>query len=215
VVAGVVIDEQDEKKLKELGVKDSKQLSPKKREQLAVEIEKIAKSVFILRVPACKIDTYRSEGINLDKIEAMKIAEIITSCEANTVFVDSLGVNSKKFHNKILELIPQNEAELIIENYADETYTVVSAASIIAKVERDSAIKELKEKVGFDFGVGYSHDKRTIKFLEKLIQKNKNLPPYVRESWVTTQILKENSFQKKLKNFFKKKEDCKEGKDES
>ncbi|MBS3055735.1 MAG: ribonuclease HII [Candidatus Aenigmarchaeota archaeon] len=215
VVAGVVIDENDEQFLKKIGVKDSKKLTPKKREELAIEIEKIAKSVFVLRVPACKIDTYRSEGINLDKIEAMKMAEIITMCEAGKVFVDSLGANSHKFHSKILELVPDNQSELIVENYADETYPVVSAASIMAKVERDLAVKELKEKVGFDFGVGYSHDRRTIEFIEKLLKKSKELPPYVRESWVTTQVLRENSFQKKLKNFFGKKKDCKEGENEN
>lgn len=215
VVAGVVIDEKDEGIFKKIGVKDSKQLSPKRREELAVEIEKVAKSVFVLRVPACKIDTYRSEGINLDKIEAMKMAQIITMCEAQKVFVDSLGANPKRFHSKILELVPQNESELIVENYADETYPVVSAASIMAKVERDKAVKELKEKVGFDFGVGYSHNQRTIKFIEKLLQKSKELPPYVRESWVTVQMLRESSFQKKLKHFFGKKEDCKEEEDEN
>ncbi|MFH0711148.1 MAG: ribonuclease HII [Candidatus Aenigmatarchaeota archaeon] len=215
VIAGVVIDENDESVLKKLGVKDSKKLTPKKREQLSVEIEKIAKSVFVLRVPACKIDSYRSQGINLDKIEAMKMAEIITMCDAEKVFVDSLGANPKRFHSKITELVPQNEAELIIENYADETYLVVSAASIMAKVERDRAIQELKKKVGFDFGVGYSHDQRTIEFIKALLQKSRDLPPYVRESWVTTQVLKESSFQRKLKHFFVKKEGCKEGKNEN
>jgi len=215
VVAGVVIDEKDEGILKKLGVKDSKQLTPKKREQLAPEIEKIAKSVFIIRVPACKIDTYRSDGINLDKIEAMKMAEIITMCEAEKIFIDSLGSNPKRFHSKIAEMVPQNESELVVENYADETYPVVSAASIMAKVERDRAVQELKKKVGFDFGVGYSHDQRTIDFIQKLLQQSKQLPPYVRESWITVQMLRESSLQKKLKHFFVKKEGCKEGKNEN
>ena len=98
---------------------------------------------------------------------------------------------------------------MVIENYLDESVPVVSAASIIAKVERDKAIAEIKQKVGFDFGVGYSHDKRTIKFVEKLLKENKNLPNFVRKSWVTIQVLQENLWQRKVKDFFAKKEnDC-------
>jgi ribonuclease HII len=93
---------------------------------------------------------------------------------------------------------------MIVENYADETYPVVSAASIVAKVERDSAIQEIKEKVKVDFGVGYSHDQRTINFVESLIKSRKPLPSFVRQSWITTQLLKEASWQRRLKEFFTK-----------
>lgn len=212
VIAGVVIDKKDEEKLIKMGVKDSKQLSPKRREELAPLIEKIAKDIVILRVPACKIDKYRADGVNLDKIEAIKMAEIISMSEADKMYIDSLNFNSDKFHKRILEHIPENRIELIVENYSDETYPVVSAASILAKVERDKAVDELKKKVNFDFGVGYSHDQRTIQFIEKLIKENKGqLPPYIRQSWVTTQLLQEKRWQRKIKDFFfGKKEKCKE-----
>jgi ribonuclease HII len=211
VIAGVVIDKKDERKLKAMGVKDSKELSPKKREELAPLIEKIAKSVIVMRVPACKIDSYRAKKINLDRIEAMKMAEIIDMCNADRIYVDSLGSNPKKFKKIILSNIPDKRFDLVVENYADETYPIVGAASIIAKVERDSAIEEIKRKEGIDFGVGYSHDNRTVDFVKKLIAERKELPNYVRQSWVTTQLLKEASWQRRIKDFFRKKEKCKEG----
>lgn len=213
VIAGVVIDNRDEEKLIRLGVKDSKKLSPKRRSELAPLIEKMAKTVVVLRIPACKIDKYRADGVNLDKIEAMKMAEIISMSEADKVYVDSLNFNSNKFHKRILEHLTENRSELIVENYSDETYPVVSAASILAKVERDKAIDELKKKVNFDFGVGYSHDQRTIQFIEKIIKETKGqLPPYIRQSWITTQMLQEKRWQRKIKDFFfGKKEKCKEG----
>ena len=213
VIAGVEIDKKYERKLKALGVRDSKELSPKKREQLAPEIEKLASSVIVLRVQACKIDDFRARGINLDRIEAMKMAQIIDMSVADKVYVDSLQFNSNKFKKMIMEFLSNNNRELIVENYSDETYPVVSAASIIAKVERDKAIDEIKKRVGVDFGVGYSHDERTIKFVEKLIKENKwkMLPPYVRKSWITTQMLKEKSLQRRLKDFiFRNKEECRE-----
>jgi len=211
VIAGVVIDKRDEAKLVKIGVRDSKELTPQKREKLAVEIEKIAKDIFILRVPACKIDSYRASGINLDKIEAMKMAEIITISSADKVYVDSLS-NPNRFERMISEHLHENGKELVVKNFLDETIPVVSAASIMAKTERDKTIEEIKRKVNFDFGVGYSHDSRTIEFIEKLIKERKELPPYIRQSWITTQTLKEKSLQRKIKDFFfKKKEKCKEG----
>jgi len=213
VIAGVVIDKKDEKKLISIGVKDSKKLSPRRREELAKYIEKIAKNIVILRVQSCKIDSYREKGINLDKIEAMKMAEIIYICNGSKIFVDSLEQNTKKFKNLILSFLKDKTADLVVENYLDESVTVVGAASIIAKVNRDEAIEEIKKKEGVDFGVGYSHDSRTIEFVKKLIKERKGkLPPYVRKSWITTQNMLKESWQQKIKDFFKKEEKCKEGK---
>lgn len=212
VIAGVVIDKSKEALLKKLGVKDSKKLTPKKREMLAEQIEKIAQDIIVLRVQPCKIDKFRGMGINLDQIEAMKMAEILqVMTNANKIYVDGLSVNPKRFKNKILEYMQNfdiNGTELIVENYADETYIVVSAASIIAKVERDREIAEIKKKVNFDFGVGYSHDERTIKFVEGLIKSNKELPSYLRKSWVTTKMLQEKNWQRKIMDFFRKEEQC-------
>jgi len=205
VLAGVVIDRNKEKEFKKIGVKDSKQLSPRRREFLADEIEKIARNIVILRVPACKIDSYREKKINLDRIEAMKMADIINMCGADKVYIDSLGVNTKRFENLILNYITNKKVKLIVENYADETYPVVGAASIIAKTSRDEAVRDIERKVGEPIGVGYSHDERTLKLIEKLIKENKKLPSYVRKSWITTQNLQEKSWQRRIKDFIKKK----------
>ncbi|MEM5855378.1 MAG: ribonuclease HII [Candidatus Aenigmatarchaeota archaeon] len=215
VVAGVVVESRDEKKLRKIGVKDSKLLSPKRRVELARKIENIARNVVVLRVQPCKIDSLRAKKINLDKIEAMKMAEIIDMCGAAKVFVDSLEQNARKFKELISSFLKNKDVELIVENYLDESVPVVSAASIIAKVNRDAAIEEIKKKEGFDFGVGYSHDPLTIEFLKKLIKERGELPNYVRKSWITTQELLKKNLQQKLKDFLLKKEKCKGGEGES
>jgi ribonuclease HII len=213
VIAGVVIEASDEKRLKAMGVKDSKMLTPRRREELAPKIEEIARSVIVLRVPACKIDSMRAKKINLNKIEAIKMAQIIDMAGADKVLVDSIEANSKKFKQTIMGYMSTKGSELVVENYMDETFPIVGAASIIAKVERDKAIDEIKRKEGVNFGVGYSHDPATIKFVEKLIRERKELPPYVRKSWVTTQVLREKSTQGKIKDFILgKREKCKEDK---
>lgn len=211
VIAGVTIPKSHEKKLKKLGVKDSKELSPKKREELYPKIEKLSTNVIVMRVQPCKIDNYRAMGINLDKIEAMRMAQIIDLNVESTIFVDSLQQNPRRYRQLIASFLQNKGADMVVENYLDESVPIVSAASIIAKVERDKAIAELKQQVNFDFGVGYSHDKRTIEFVERLIKETKgNLPEYVRKSWITSQVLLENSLQRKLKDFIFGKEDCEE-----
>jgi ribonuclease HII len=157
----------------------------------------------------------RAKGINLDKIEAMKMAEIIEMSNGSRIYVDSLSHNSKRFKNILISYLKNKEADLVVENYLDESVPVVSAASIVAKVNRDEAIKELEAKAGQKIGVGYPHDELTIKYVEKLVKesKGKDLPPFIRKSWITTQVIMEKSLQVKLKDFiFGKKEKCKEGK---
>jgi ribonuclease HII len=183
VIAGVIIDKKLEKKLKALGVKDSKELSPKRREELAKAIEEIATNIIVFRVQPCKIDDYRAKGINLDKIEAMKIAEIISMSNGDKIYVDSLSQNSKKFKELILSFLDKKDFNLVVENYLDESVPVVSAASIIAKVERDKAIEEIKRKVNFDFAslayegkILVENEKGQRKLIEigKLVEENLN-----------------------------------------
>ena len=205
VICGLMIDENGEKKLREIKVKDSKQLTPKRREELAPEIEKIATHVVILRVPACKIDDNIKRGTNLNWIEALKMIDIINLLEPDKVIVDTPCVNTNKFKNFILSKLENKKVDLVCENYADETYPVVSAASIIAKVNRDKDIEELKKKVGFDFGVGYSHDSKTIEFLNKIAKENKGkFPSYVRHTWATVDRIKQEHSQLRVLSFFKK-----------
>jgi ribonuclease HII len=207
VIAGVTARKSDERKLIKIGVKDSKVLTPERRVKLAKEIEKIATNIIVLRVQPCHIDDCRKMGFNLDKIEAMKMAQIIDMSNGSKVFVDSLQQNPKKFENLIISYLQKKEADLVVRNYLDESVPIVSAASIIAKVERDAAIAELKKKVGFDFGIGYPSDARTIAFVKKLIKETKGeLPTFVRKSWITVQLLKEQTWQKKIKDFFVKKD---------
>jgi ribonuclease HII len=204
-LCGLLIDEKDEINLKKLGVKDSKQLTPKKREELAPKIEEIGIHVVLIRVPSAKIDANRKRGINLNQIEAIKMAEIINLLEPDKAIVDAPSYNTNKFKDYLFSKIENKNLKLVSENYADETYPVVSAASILAKVNRDEAIEELKIKVGEDFGVGYPHDPKTIVFIKKLVEKNHGmLPDYIRHTWDTVETIKNEYSQLRILNFFKK-----------
>ena len=80
---------------------------------------------------------------------------------------------------------------------ADVNYPIVSAASILAKGERDEAIKKIEQEYG-EIGSGYPHDEVTIKFLKKYFIQHNKLPNFVRESWQTIKVLREEKFQTKL-----------------
>ncbi len=198
VIAGVMIEEKDLVKLKRIGVKDSKLLSPKQREKLYPMIKRIAKDYVSLKIPAKEIDELRKVK-NLNKIEAERMAEIIRIMKANIAYVDAPQTSTEKFKSYLLALA-KNNTEIIAENYADKKYVVVGAASIIAKVERDEEIEKIKKAVGVDFGVGYSHDQLTIKFLKELIKKGE-YPDFVRKSWITAIELRGKKQQKSLKEF--------------
>ena len=82
---------------------------------------------------------------------------------------------------------------------------MVSAASIIAKVERDRAIEKLKEKYRniSEMGSGYTSDPKTMKFLEKWYVQFRSYPECVRKSWKPAKELKKNvdGGQRKLTQF--------------
>ncbi|MCK4532134.1 MAG: ribonuclease HII, partial [Candidatus Aenigmarchaeota archaeon] len=82
VIAGVSVREKDLPKLKKLGVRDSKELTPKQRERMAERIEKIAKDVVVLKVGPCRIDSYNRQGVNLNRVEAMKMTTVIDCLNA-------------------------------------------------------------------------------------------------------------------------------------
>lgn len=212
VVAGVAVYENDIKKLEELGVKDSKLHSPKQRERLAKEIEKIAKSVVVIKVESCKIDSYRKSGTNLNMIEGMKFADVINLIKPEECYIDLPDPNADKFGMFIRKMLQGDaaNAKLILEHKADVKYRVVSAASIIAKVERDRKIEELKKKYG-DFGPGYPSNDLTIKWLEDWYSEHKSYPNIVRKTWDTAQVIAARHQQKGIGSFlgvFKKKDDC-------
>ena len=211
VICGVAVYEEDVEKLKAIKVRDSKELSPKQREALEKKIEAIAKDVFIVKVAACKIDTYRAEGINLNKLEAIKFGEIIDFLEGDVAYADCPDVDTDRL-KKFLEKIIKVKTQIVSEHYADKKYPVVSAASIMAKVERDREIENIKKEYG-DVGPGYPANEITMGWLREWMKTHEDFPPIVRKSWETIKDLRKDSQQSRLGGWFKgllqKEEECK------
>lgn len=184
VIAGVLMKDNELPKLVQLGVKDSKLLSPRRRETLAVEIKRTVLKYNVIKLPPKDIDKVVETGRKLHKLnrlEAQTMAKIIELLAPDIAYVDASDVLEERFGQHISELLPF-KVEIVSEHKADRKYPIVSAASIIAKVERDKEIAELKEKYG-DFGCGYPTDPKTISFLRQCIKKFGEYPDCVRKSW--------------------------------
>jgi len=203
VIAGVCADEKTVNSLKKIGVKDSKLLSPKRREILAEKIDAMVKDVIVIKIGPCKIDSHRKGGINLNQIEAMKMADITNFLRPNKIYIDSPDRNLEKFTAFISKMVKDEpKPEIILEHKADLRYPVVAAASIIAKVERDKEIDELKKKHG-NIGSGYPSDEVTVNWLKNHMEDNKEFPDIVRRTWMTAELMEKEKLQTKLGSFFK------------
>ena len=182
VIAGISIEKKNIPKLRKLGVRDSKKLSPKKRELLYKEIIKLVDDYHVIRIPPKTIDKYVFEH-NLNHLEAKKMAAVITHLKSEISYVDSCDVNATRFGREISDL--SNKSKVRSYHYADSRFVVVSAASIIAKVSRDRSIARLNKN--YEFGSGYPSDKKSVNFVKKLVSAKKPLPSSVRKSWKPVQ----------------------------
>ncbi len=195
VVAAVCADDE---KLKDLNVRDSKKLSPKRREYLAERIKEMAEQIVVRVVDPEEIDTMR-EKMTMNELEVEIFAEIISELKGDIVYVDAADVDEERFAQEIRKRIGR-EIRIISKHKADSIYPIVSAASIIAKVERDRIIEEIAKEIG-DFGSGYPADERTKKFLEEYYREHGELPPHTRRSWKSSKRLIKKSEQRHLGDF--------------
>ena len=202
VIAGYLIKEKKLPLLIELGVKDSKKLSAKKRENLIKKITQISENYKTINLSPNQIDKVVESNRKfhkLNRLEAKTMALIIEFLKPDKAFIDAADVIENRFQRHISECLTI-KSKIIAKHKADEIYPVVSAASIIAKVNRDKEIFKLREKYG-DFGSGYLSDKKTVKFLKEWIENNEEYPDCVRKSWKPAKKLKNEKGTKQTKLF--------------
>ena len=196
VVAAVGIPSEDV--FSDFEVHDSKLLSPKMRERLYAIIRKRFR-VATLRIEAHEIDGIRM-GMTMNACVARAHATVIDMLSPSVAYVDACDVNAFRYADMVKSHLTQS-CEIISEHHADQTFKVVSAASIVAKVTRDRAITELSKKYG-EIGSGYPSDPVTIAFLSAYIDEYKQPPPIARMSWKTVTTMLANKQQSQLTEFF-------------
>jgi ribonuclease HII len=192
ILAGCLVDEATEREFKKLGVKDSKELTPKRREFLAAIIREKAETFEVVMAYPREIDEKLENGTNLNHLEAIKMAEIINKINKGykkiKVIVDCPSVGIAKWTDVLkMKIEDLSTLEIICEHKADRNYVAVSAASILAKSTREKEMDKLREKYGAEMGSGYTSDPSTIKFLEKNAQKHEDSGIF-RKTWETWKV---------------------------
>ena len=134
-------------------------------------------------------------GRNLNKISHQSAIDLIKKVinlgfKVKRVYLDTVGAPDK-YKRIIQDALADNDIEVTVESKADDTYPIVSAASICAKVTRDHALNDfVYPEQGIEFsrnvGCGYPGDKITRGWLTDHLDPVFGFPSIVRFSWKTT-----------------------------
>jgi ribonuclease HII len=205
IVGSYAIMENNLNFLKEIGVKDSKMLTPNQREFL---YEILIKNGKFSVIPIKPVDLDKSNINILEEKAALQNIlnlkkQIGNLSNISSIIIDKFG-NLRILHVKLKQL--GFKGNLIVEPKADVNYLVVSAASIIAKVIRDKRLEILRKMYGVK-GSGYPSDQETVNYVLSELKKGKKLE-YIRYSWETLKgtefyIKKSKRTSKSLQEFMK------------
>jgi ribonuclease HII len=183
----------DPAELRNAGVRDSKVLTPARRESLFELIEDLHFQKSFIVISPAEINRMM-ERITLNEIEHHFALQLLHDAACD-VYVDSFDVKPERLSRSLSD---QSGKKVICAHKADSIYPAVSAASIIAKVVRDHEIRTLSEKYG-DIGSGYPSDPRTISFLQASMENKVDITQIVRVKWKTYQNLLSTAKNKTLK----------------
>ena len=184
VVCCAFCKREDERRLKKLAAKDSKQLTPKQREDAYEKLKEFCTFRWI-EVSALDLNQMMKK-MSLNDIEAKAMAELIKKLDEADVMIDMPDRYSWTFRRRMERFgVKRFEAE----HKADENYPIVAAASICAKVTRDRKIEEIK-KATMDFGSGYPSDPKTRNALKNK-ESAKIIAPFTRMRWKTLETIQQ------------------------
>jgi len=189
VIAGISIRKPKISILRQIGVKDSKMLTPKARANLFRLVMDMADSLCI-NIINCTIVDNNVFLNRLNKLEAETMASVISNIQADKVYIDSCDVNPCRFRNYIESLLllsstsssSSSKPKLYSMHHADSLNIVVSAASIVAKFVRDKQIQEIRN-THHNIGSGYPSDWKTMLFIRGWVSKYRCAPHFARKSW--------------------------------
>jgi ribonuclease HII len=202
VLAGCLINDKTEAEFQKIGVRDSKQLTPKRRDFFEEKIKEKAEDYeTVLKYPE-EIDRKNAEGIKLNELEAIASAKIINKLNKGDkkikVIIDCPSTSISKWTDFLKTQIKDlSNLEICCEHKADRNHVAVSAASILAKNKREREVSKLRKKYGEGVGSGYPSDPKTKKFLAKNAKKHHDKGIF-RKTWSTWKRHHSKSKQKKL-----------------
>ena len=138
-----------------MGVKDSKDLSPKKRQRIEAwfweQCDKEGWFGTTVVIQPERIDrALQQQGLNWLEVEGFQEAlQQVPHQRDLTIVADACDVNADRFTQRITAGIdgwPYPQSTMISEHKADQRHPVVGMASILAKEERDRRIEAMSAR---------------------------------------------------------------------
>ena len=194
VVAGVACRSDEEAAA--TGARDSKTLSPKRREEIYADI--VARFQVATRtISPGEIDARPGHTLNLCIARAH--AAVVSDLGPDLAILDACDVDAGRYGRTVAGYLTLG-CRIRSVHEADRIHPVVGAASIVAKVLRDRAIAGLAREHG-EIGSGYPSDPVTIAWLRAYLRDRRAPPPFARASWATTRELMDELFQTRVTDF--------------
>lgn len=170
-------------------VDDSKRIAPARREEIAAALrENDAVAVGVAAIPPSRIDRPETD-MNSLTVAAHAEAVAAAAADGDAVVADAGDVDEARFGRRVAAGVGDAGVEVSVhaEHGGDESYALVGAASVVAKVERDARVEAIAAEYA-DYGPvgsGYPSDGTTREFLREYVDRTGALPDCARASWST------------------------------
>jgi ribonuclease H2 subunit A len=191
--------------LQALGVRDSKALSEQQRERLLKQLEANADWIYlrtcILSPETLSATMLGRRRVNLNETSHAAAMTLVRESISSNMVIDELFVDTvgppETYQTKLKRAFP-TVRRVVVQSEAESHYPVVAAASILAKVTRDRALRswvfpeeanDPEIRFSRDYGSGYPADPVTRHWLRKHLDPIFGLPSLVRFSWSTCQTM--------------------------
>jgi ribonuclease H2 subunit A len=187
--------------IKKMGFNDSKQLSEESRDRMFDEIRNhpsIGWIIAELTSEYISAEMLRTNPVSLNSLSYDAVVRALSRLIDNSeglgipsvtdVFIDTVG--DPEYYEKVLvKNLGTDYGKFTIEKKADATYKVVSAASIVAKVTRDTLMKQWNcavDSLNIDnkFGSGYPGDQECVEWYELVPYRHGNTFIGLRGLWI-------------------------------
>ncbi len=187
------------------GIADSKRLTPATRESLADRLH--ATDAVDIGIGVVTVEEIDDPETDMNRLTVATQVRAITAVAegGDRAIVDAGDVSESRFGRRVTDGVASEGIDIVVtaEHGADDGYQLAAAASIIAKVERDSRMAA----VGADYddcgpvGSGYPSDPTTREFLATYVDHHGELPACARQSWSTCEDLLTTKQQADLSDF--------------
>jgi len=187
--------------LEATGVRDSKKLSAQRRERIFQTLGENADWIYsrtrMLSPEMLSATMLGRKRVNLNETSYAATISLVKDALSSGMFIEGLFVDTvgepDAYQMRLKRIFPKIP-RIVVQSEAESRFAVVAAASIIAKVTRDKALRtwtfpeeanDPQLRFSREYGSGYPADPLTQRWLRKHLDPIFGFPSIVRFSWST------------------------------